>query len=195
MTTPAMRTRLTLSCGLLLALSAAGCATSSRLASLPPEGVNLSGEWVLDVNLSDDQDSIDALNKVGAKKQKKSKTPASGEGSGDAATDIASASASSTLPQHISIHQDGPLLRLESGNPPEPREYTTSAQTPCGASVKPCSAGWRGPVFVIDTHPQGSKDREETYALDDEGHLILTLQNGGVFAKLAYDRERPGPGT
>ena len=100
MTTPAMRTRLTLSCGLLLALGAAGCATS-RLASLAPEGVNLSGEWVLNTNLSDDQESLDALDKVNAKKKKKQKAPASGEGSGDAATDLATASATSPVPQHL----------------------------------------------------------------------------------------------
>lgn len=182
--------RLTLSCGLLLALAAGGCA-SSRLGSLAPEGVNLSGEWVLNASLSDDSESLDALDKVNTKKDKKKKnqTP-SGEGSGDAAADIASATAVNTVPQRLSIKQDGPRFHIESGNPPEPKEYTTSAQAACGNDAR-CSAGWRGPVFVVDSHPEGKKAREETYALDSEGHLILTIQAGNVYAKLAYDRDRP----
>jgi hypothetical protein len=181
--TTAMRMRLTLSCGFLLAMGAAGCATS-RLTSLPPAGVNLSGDWVLNANLSDDSESLDALDKIG-KKKKKDKP--SGDGSGDAATDIASASAANRVPQRMSIQQDGAKVVFQAGDPPEPKEFTTTEKAPCGNDDR-CNAGWRGPVFVVDTHPKGSKAREETYALDSEGHLILTIQNGDVYAKVAYDR-------
>jgi len=186
-TVPAKRL---MSCGLLLALAAGGCA-SSRLAMNAPEGVNLSGEWVLNATLSDDSESLDALDKLGAKKKKKKDaTPPAGEGSGDAAADIASATAVNTVPQRLSIKQDGPRFHIDSGNPPEPREYTTSAQASCSNDAR-CSAGWRGPVFVVDSHPEGKKAREETYALDSQGHLILTIESGNVYAKLAYDRDRP----
>jgi hypothetical protein len=182
--------RLTLSCGLLLALAAGGCA-STRLGSNAPEGVNLSGEWVLNASLSDDSDALDALDKDNAKKMKKKGQQPAGEGSGDAAADIASSTAVNTVPQRLSIKQDGPRFHIESGNPPEPKEYTTSAQASCGTGDARCAAGWRGPVFVVDSQPAGQKAREETYALDSEGHLILTIQAGNVFAKLAYDRDRP----
>jgi len=43
--------------GALVASWVAGCATD-RLAAAPPGGVNLSGDWALNVNLSDDPDKM-----------------------------------------------------------------------------------------------------------------------------------------
>jgi hypothetical protein len=43
--------------GALVAAWMAGCATD-RLDAAPPGGVNLSGDWVLNVNLSDDPDKL-----------------------------------------------------------------------------------------------------------------------------------------
>ncbi len=43
--------------GALVASWMAGCATD-RLDAVPPGGVNLSGDWALNLNLSDDPDKM-----------------------------------------------------------------------------------------------------------------------------------------
>jgi hypothetical protein len=172
-----MIARLSLSAGLLLALAAAGCASSS-LATQPPAGVNLSGEWVLNTNLSDDTTALRDLVKAAAKRHHRK------DSADDGAADATASSAA--VPARLSIRQEGAKLLIQTDTP---REYTTGAHSPCGSELR-CTAGWRGAVFILDVQPHEGKSREETYALDSEGHLIVEIQTGKVDVKLAYDRAR-----
>jgi hypothetical protein len=173
-----MIARLSLSAGLLLALTAAGCA-SSGLATQPPAGVNLSGEWVLNTSLSDDTTALGELAKAAAKRHHR-------KGSADDATADDATASSTNVPARMSIRQEGAKLLIQADTP---REYTMGAHAPCGSELR-CTAGWRGAVFILDVKPHEGKSREETYALDSEGHLIVEIQTGKVDVKLAYDRAR-----
>ena len=56
-------------------------------------------------------------------------------------------------------------------------------------------AGWRGPVFVVTTTPKKGPWREDDFALDEDGRLIMTTQTKGVHhgaieIKRVFDRVR-----
>ena len=57
------------------------------------------------------------------------------------------------------------------------------------------TAGWRGPVFVVTTEAKKIGTREDDFAIDDDGRLIMTTQTKGgklgkVEIKRVYDRIR-----
>jgi hypothetical protein len=57
------------------------------------------------------------------------------------------------------------------------------------------TAGWRGPVFVVTTAVKKGGSREDDFAIDDDGRLIMTTQSKGgrlgkVEIKRVYDRIR-----
>jgi hypothetical protein len=57
------------------------------------------------------------------------------------------------------------------------------------------TAGWRGPVFVVTTAAKKGRTREDDFAIDDDGRLIMTTQSKGgglgrVEIKRVYDRIR-----
>jgi len=57
------------------------------------------------------------------------------------------------------------------------------------------TAGWRGPVFVVTTAVKKGGSREDDFAIDDDGRLIMTTQTKGgrlgkVEIKRVYDRIR-----
>ena len=57
------------------------------------------------------------------------------------------------------------------------------------------TAGWRGPVFVVTTAAKKGGSREDDFAIDDDGRLIMTTQTKGgrlgkVEIKRVYDRIR-----
>jgi hypothetical protein len=57
------------------------------------------------------------------------------------------------------------------------------------------TAGWRGPVFVVTTAAKKGGSREDDFAMDDDGRLIMTTQTKGgrlgkVEIKRVYDRIR-----
>jgi hypothetical protein len=161
--------------GLMLALGAAGCA-GGHTAQAPGAGVNLSGDWVLNTNLSDDAESLAALEKATA-------------GKSDTSTQTTALhSDSSTAPQRMNITQNGQDLSVKAEGASLPQVYTPGAESPCGGGQ--CHAHWQGAVFVVDVRPAKGHPIEESYALDDEGHLIVTIQTGKVGVKLAYDRAR-----
>jgi hypothetical protein len=63
-----------------------------------------------------------------------------------------------------------------------------------GEDTASCSAGWRGPAFIVSIKAKKAF-REDDYALDDEGHLIVTTDMKGkhlgtVELKRVYDRVR-----
>ena len=43
---------------------------------------------------------------------------------------------------------------------------------------------------MVTTRPKKGRNREDDYALDDQGHLILTIQTRKVDIKLVYRHPR-----
>jgi hypothetical protein len=77
-------------------------------------------------------------------------------------------------------------------------EYTAGSKTtiPYGQDqTAERTAGWRGPVFVVTTAVKKGGSREDDFAIDDDGRLIMTTQTKGgrlgkVEIKRVYDRIR-----
>jgi hypothetical protein len=236
---------------LLLALAAAaiagwmtGCATG-RFDAAPPTSVNLTGEWRLNLNLSDDPDKMPDPGKDS------SKTPGNGShrgrgggrggpggsggpgpyGAGGAGTGFSAepgeavAESEETVPSppagstssatsrpggatsptqmlqprvYLSIAQSGAKVVIRSILPDGTKlsdEYTSGSDItiPFGDLTAEQSAGWRGPVFVVVIKPKKGISKEDNYALDDDGRLIVTTQfKGGHVSKAeikrVYDR-------
>ena len=109
-------------------------------------------------------------------------------------------------PMHLSITQKEGTLTIKTDMPDGTHtadEYTagTSNTIPYGPdSTADRSVGWRGPVFVITTKAKQGGWREDDFALDDDGRLILTTQTkggriGAVEITRVYDRMRGAQGT
>jgi hypothetical protein len=224
----------------------AACATE-RLDAAAPSGVNLSGEWKLNLNLSDDPDKLGP-----DPDQAPARTPGSGghhghgggrgggsgmppggtpdssggynflpvaltapgiEQSNPLPPSSKPPASSSSLsrgasinrlfqaPAHMSITQMDATVVIKSTLPDGTAtsdEYTagTQATIPYGRdSTADRSAGWRGPAFVVTTKPKKGASREDDFALDDDGRLIMTtLSKGGRMGKVeikrVYDRVR-----
>jgi hypothetical protein len=212
-------------CTLLLccaaALVAAGCASEDRIVLAPPAGVDLSGEWVLDTNLSDDPTQVEESDKAPAASTRgdrdSSPSPFGKPGSNgpdnnplpgnvtsrlheenDSATATPVAvdeSAMVNAPQRMSITQHGSELHIKSADADGKeitRDFTAGAtqSIPWPRGGAQCSAGWRGPAFVVTTKPKKGREREDDYALDDQGHLILTIQSRKLDIKLVYGHPR-----
>jgi len=105
-------------------------------------------------------------------------------------------------PLHVSILQKEGTLIIKTDLPDGSHtadEYTAGASNttiPYGPdSTAERSVGWRGPVFVITTKAKKGGWREDDFALDEDGRLIITTETkGGRLGKLeitrVYDRLR-----
>jgi len=104
-------------------------------------------------------------------------------------------------PVHVSITQKEGTLIIKSDMPDGTHatdEYAagTSSTIPYGPdSTADRSVGWRGPVFVVTTTAKKGGWREDDFALDDDGRLIMTTETkGGRLGTLeitrVYDRVR-----
>jgi hypothetical protein len=103
-------------------------------------------------------------------------------------------------PMHMSITQKEATLVIKTDMPDGTHtadEYTagTSGNIPYGPGTADRSVGWRGPVFVVTTTVKKGAWREDDFALDEDGRLIVTMQTkGGRLGKLeitrVYDRVR-----
>jgi len=219
-----------------------GCATD-RLGSAPPAGVDLSGEWQLDTNLSDDPQRMPADGEQPARSRHRGGRggrggPGGGGGPGGAGGGrfpplslSGGAGLVRTLWQSSTSQQDGAAsqgpaaaqrprnnllgslleapvrmsIEQQSGRVVIRGRFAggrmTSdelapggkAQVPFGRGSAERSAGWRDNIFVIAIRIKGGPTREEDYALDDEGHLILSTFISGSGArksqiKRVYDR-------
>ena len=247
-------------------LGLAGCATD-RLDAHPPAGTNLTGEWQLDPNLSDDPnhplqdngtapsnmrhrsgrghgsggppsfglpggaggrtsgtdpDGADDLTNnsrdTGAPTfvrtlwQSTEQGPAPGASGGLPATGGPGPGSTATggrsrtgrfghwldAPVRMTVRQDGGKLIIQTKSPGgdlqiEEIDAGEKHGIPFGQGTADRAAGWRGPIFVITTKVKDGPTKEDDYALDDEGHLIVsTLMTGGhlpkVDVKRVYDR-------
>jgi hypothetical protein len=254
----------------LIAAWVAGCATE-RLAAAAPSGVNLTGEWKFNPNLSDDPDKLPDPDKPAPQRAPGGRhghgggrggggaMPPIGSpgGTGAGLTPAASAfqrvaltapgieqaaplppvgTASTTgnsgttptgptsrgmsinrflkAPTRVSISQKGGTVTIKADMPDGTHtadEYTagTTNTIPYGPDkTADRSVGWRGPVFVVTTTVKKGGWREDDFALDDDGRLIMTTQTkggrlGSVDITRVYDRirgagvpsetETPGP--
>jgi hypothetical protein len=205
---------------LICALLLAGCATE-RLAGAPPQGVNLSGEWSFDPNLSDDPSKLVEPDKTPQRTPGSHRghggrgggmPPMGSPGTGDTgyrggytyvlvANAPVAAGRSPKTPARLSITQKDNSIVIRtnmSDGTQSVEEYTagTKATVPYGhAETAERSVGWRGPVFVISYKPKKGAAREDDFALDDEGHLIMTTagqrgRGGNVEIKRVFDRVR-----
>jgi hypothetical protein len=229
-------------------LLSAGCATE-HLSAAAPTGVNLTGEWNFNPNLSDDP------NKLGDSDKSTPRTPGShrghgggrgGGGGGGGMPPIGSSGGGYNYlpvalpggppddtgatgdtsqpapaappargapgrgsgagrflkaPAHLSITQQEGNITIRTNMPDGTRtvdEYRvgTTDTIPYGHnSSADRSVGWRGPVFVITTTVKQGDWREDDFALDEDGRLIMTTQTkaghrGTLEIKRVYDRVR-----
>lgn len=106
-------------------------------------------------------------------------------------------------PMHMSITQKDSTVFIKANMPDGTQtadEYSAGKQTtiPYGNDgTAERSVGWRGPIFVVTTTIKKGGWREDDFALDEDGRLIMTTQTkGGRLGKLeikrVYDRVR-GP--
>jgi hypothetical protein len=104
-------------------------------------------------------------------------------------------------PMHVSITQKDGTLSIKAEMPDgtyTADEYTAGTKNtiPYGPdSTAERNVGWRGPVFVITTSAKKGGWREDDFALDDDGRLIMTTQTKGgrlgtVDITRVYDRMR-----
>jgi hypothetical protein len=256
--------------GAVVALWIAGCATD-RLDAAAPSGVNLTGDWQLNLNLSDDPDklgpdpdstpqhtpgshrghgggrgggggmppigsspngsgnyefgptarnlgraSVDgagdgeflpvALSSPGIEESvplpPSGTTPASGTTTGSSKSGRgASINRLLRAPLSMSIVQNQGNVTVKTNMPDGTQtrdEYTAGSKTtiPYGQDqTAERTAGWRGPVFVVTTAAKKGGTREDDFAIDEDGRLIMTTQTKGgrlgkIEIKRVYDRIR-----
>jgi hypothetical protein len=107
-------------------------------------------------------------------------------------------------PVHVSISQKEGTLIIKTDMPDGTHtadEYTagTSNTIPYGpGGTADRSVGWRGTVFVVTTTAKKAGWREDDFALDEDGRLIMTTQTkggrlGSLEIKRVYDRVRGSP--
>ncbi len=223
-------------CGLafLIAAWVTGCATE-RLDAVAPGGVNLTGEWKFNPNLSDDPDKLADPDKTPQRAPGGHRGRGGGRGGGGAMppmgflpvaltapgieqpaplppTSSPASDSSPTrrgtsvnrllrAPAHVSITQKEGTLSIKTDMPDGTHtadEYTagTSNTIPYGPDgTADRRVGWRGPVFVITTDAKKRGWREDDFALDEDGRLIMTTQTkggrlGSVEITRVYDRVR-----
>lgn len=256
----------TLLVGTVVAFWVTGCATD-RLDAAAPSGVNLTGDWKLNLNLSDDPDKLgpdpDSTpqrapgthrghgggGRGGGGGMPPIGTPdgpgnyefgptahnlgsAAADGAADGeflpvalsapgieesaplpSTGTAPATGSSKssrgasinrllrAPLSMSIVQNQGNVTVKTNMPDGTQtadEYTAGTKTtiPYGQDQTAArTAGWRGPVFVVTTAVKKGGSREDDFAIDEDGRLIMTTQTRGgrlgkVEIKRVYDRVR-----
>jgi hypothetical protein len=102
-------------------------------------------------------------------------------------------------PQTMSITQNQGNITIKASLPDGTQtsdEYAAGSQStiPYGKDdTAQRTAGWRGPVFVVSTSAKKAGTREDDFAMDDDGRLIMTTQTKGgrlgkVEIKRVYDR-------
>jgi hypothetical protein len=248
-TQKALTRPLSLAVAVLVTAWLAGCATE-RLDAAAPSGVNLSGEWKFNPNLSDDPDKLVPADKtpqrapgsgghhgrgggrnggggmppVGTPPDTGSYNPPK-EGFLKVGLSAPGIEQSAPLPPattppvtsqpgraanisrylqaaaHMSITQKEATVVIRSTMEDATTyqdEYTAGTQStiPYGQdNSADRSVGWRGPVFVVTTKAKKGGSREDDFALDDDGRLIMTTQTKGgklgkVEIKRVYDRVR-----
>ncbi|HEV7443789.1 MAG TPA: hypothetical protein VGO18_14440 [Steroidobacteraceae bacterium] len=229
----------------LVAAWIAGCATE-RLDAAAPSGVNLTGEWKFNPNLSDDPDKLADPDKAAPQRSPGShRGHGGGRGGGGGgmppmggpggtgflpvsltAPGVEEAAPPPPVstpptggtprsrgvsinrllkpPVHLSISQNEGTLTIKTDMPDGTHtadQYTagTSNTIPYGPdATADRSVGWRGPVFVVTITAKKAGWREDDFALDEDGHLIMTTQTkggrlGSLEIKRVYDRVRGSP--
>jgi hypothetical protein len=233
------------------------CATD-RLESTAPKGIDLSGDWQLDPNLSDDPakpplndgtspsqmrhrsgrgrgsgsiglppfgnpggaggptggaqpDGTEDFTSNGSVQGPYVRTlwqNPSGTGAGGGGATAGGGTNSSArggranrwldAPVRMTIAQKGDRLTIQSkssGGEVQTDELVPghSSGIPIGQNTADRDVGWRGDILVVDTKVKSGPTKEDDYALDDEGHLIVSTFISGSYVrksqiKRVYDR-------
>jgi hypothetical protein len=209
---------------LLCACLLAACA-SERLSPSPPQGVNLTGEWNFDPNLSDDPSKLANPDNTPQRTPGSHRGRAGGRGGGGGGMGMppmggpggggynfllvaqtGNAPRVVKAPAHLSITQEGGHLILKTNMTDGTQtvdDYIagTSGKIPyVQNSTAKRTVGWRGPVFVITLDAGKIGWREDQFALDEDGRLIMTTTTkggrmGNVEIKRVYDRARGAGAT
>jgi len=207
-----------------------GCATE-RLAASAPKGVDLTGEWQLDTNLSDDptkamEDGRGRSPNGGMRRRGgRGGGGAGGRGSSVPGSDDFTSTATNTrgstscggqrasgrrggggvgqllsASDHLAIDQNGGKITIQRKGArgeltTDEYSFGDKSSVTLGPDTAERTTGWKGSVFVIDTKAKGGPSKEEDFALDDEGHLIVTTFLSGsrvpkVEIKRVYDRDK-----
>jgi hypothetical protein len=108
-------------------------------------------------------------------------------------------------PERMTIEQSAGRLTIQSkslAGELKTDEFVLghTSDVPLGQSTAERDVGWRGSIFVIDTKVKDGPTKEDDYALDDDGRLIVsTLMTGGhmpkVDIKRVYDRVKGAQGV
>ncbi len=228
----------------------AGCATEG-LEPAPPQGVDLTGDWQLDPNLSDDptkpplNDSPSEMRHRSGRGRGSVGLPPFGNPAGaggptggtepDGTENFTSNTSVQSpyvrtlwqnptgtatngdgshtrggrygrlldVPVRMTIEQKGNRLTIQSRSSSgdvHTDELVSGHSTdiPVGQSTADRDVGWRGNILVVDTKVKSGPTREDDYALDDEGHLIVSTFVSGSHVpksqfKRVYDRVSGAP--
>ncbi len=108
-------------------------------------------------------------------------------------------------PAHMTIEQKGGKLTIQSKSASgelTTEEYVSGQKSDIsvGQNTAERNVGWKGNIFVIDTKVKSGPTKEDDYALDDDGRLIVaTLMTGGRMPKVdirrVYDRVKGAQGV
>ena len=105
----------------------------------------------------------------------------------------------------MTIAQKGDRLTIQSkssGGEVQTDELVSGHRSgiPIGQNTADRDVGWRGEIFVVDTKVKSGPTKEDDYALDDEGHLIVSTFVSGSHTrksqiKRVYDRVSEAQGV
>ena len=187
----------------LIAAAALSACASSRLSSEAPPGVHLSGDWKLDSARSDDLGkAIDALHAQEAKARRNAELERQRETGGDSDREPLAGIAGplprgspvdelmSTVPRgdYLRITVTPTVFKVVSGD--SAAEYTPGLVSDISAEQGDAqqTSGWKGPDYVIDTKPQWGPEVIQSYGLDKDGRLTMTVQLAGGGTNLTFTR-------
>jgi hypothetical protein len=194
--------------GLIIAAAVTGC-VGSRLSPQPPPGVQLAGNWKLDVARSDDLGkAIGQLRLQQAKARVRMRGEPSGDygrqgsagqGQGLPGPDIGVGPMPSSSPvdelmssvprgDYLRITVSSDAFTVTSGDSSE--QYTPGLESDISAEQGDAQqiSGWKGPGYVIDTKPQWGPEIIESYGLTKDGRLAMTVRLTGRDTNLTFTR-------
>lgn len=207
---------------ILTAWAVVGCAGRS-LKELPPKSVNLSGEWQLNTALSDDvqkalQTPLRIMNERmernrGPQNAGPMRRPTEGMTRNKSSDDQQSEderdpggmrkirkqrderfSSMIEAPARMSISLQGTRFTIKHDETSDSYTAGSKSVVSFGRDVADRIAGWSGNQFVVSTRGVEGGAKEERYALQPDGRLLLVTKLSGEFlpdveVKRIYDRK------
>ena len=206
-----MRVSAVATCATALGVALLSACASTRLASEPPPGERLAGDWKLDVARGDDLgravEQLRALvakahhGRGGAQPQGVGGYPEEGPVGG--APGSGQAFSTGPIPRVSPVEElmsdvpEGDYLRIvvtpssftvtsgESSN-----QYTPGLESEISAEHGDAQqiSGWKGSAYVIDTTPQLGPEITQSFDLTKDGRLTVTLRLDGNGIRFTFTR-------